>query len=399
MADQAAWKNVQVSAGEQLPGVLADHSRRTVPIGLYLHVPYCASRCGYCDFNTYTATELGPGVSRESWLADITAELRLAAELLGPTGVDTVFFGGGTPTLLPAETLVAALRVADECFGLSPGAEVTTEANPESVDAEYLSQLREGGFTRLSIGMQSTAPGVLQVLDRQHSPQRAVAAARAAHAVGFHHVSLDLIYGTPGESAADWEGSLAAAVDAGVDHISAYALTVEQGTALAAKVARGAVPAPDPDVAAERYEAADAILSAAGLQWYEISNFARPDGQCRHNLHYWRNDDWWGIGPGAHSHVGGVRWWNVKHPRAYAGYVSEGHLPVAGLEELDAAARRLESLMLQVRLREGVSTAGIAAEKMAGMITDGLITVHHDRAVLTLQGRLLADRVTLALAE
>ena len=389
-----------MSFGQELREALA--ARRAQPgagpIGIYLHVPYCASRCGYCDFNTYTASELGSGVSRDSWLADVTVEMRRAAQLLGPVGVDTVFFGGGTPTLLPAQTLAAALAEVDRCFGLEPGAEVTTEANPESVDTNYLADLRDGGFTRISIGMQSTAPDVLQVLDRKHSPQRAVAAARAAQAVGFEHVSLDLIYGTPGETASQWEASLHAAVDAGVDHVSAYALTVEPGTALAAKVARGSVSTPDPDVAAERYEAADAILTAAGLQWYEISNFAKPGGQCRHNLHYWRNDDWWGIGPGAHSHVAGVRWWNVKHPRTYAQHAADGELPVAGLEVLDESARHLEMLMLQVRLREGLPTAGIAPDVLARLSEDGLLTIDGDQTVLTLRGRLLADRVTLAVA-
>ena len=383
-----------------LAQVVSDHP--TGPVGLYLHVPYCVSRCGYCDFNTYTASELGPGVSRDSWLGEVSAELRMAAQVLGSSGtsatsVDTVFFGGGTPTLLPVETLTAALGEVERCFDLSPDAEVTTEANPESVDEGYLAALREGGFTRISIGMQSTATGVLRVLDRRHSPQRALEAARAAHSAGFDHVSLDLIYGTPGETASDWEESLRAAVDAGVDHISAYALTVERGTALAAKVARGAVPAPDPDVAAERYEAADEILTAAGLQWYEISNFARPGGQCRHNLHYWRNDDWWGVGPGAHSHVGGVRWWNVKHPRTYAEHVGGGQLPVAGFEIVDDQAQELERVMLQLRLREGLPLAGVPVDAMKRLEADGLVAVQGERVVLTRPGRLLADRVTLAL--
>lgn len=377
------------------------------PMGLYLHVPYCASRCGYCDFNTYTASELGPGVSRESWLGDVAAELRMAAQVLGisgsgqgrPRGVDTVFFGGGTPTLLPASSLVAALAEANDCFGLAVGAEVTTEANPESIDREYLSTLRDGGFTRISIGMQSTAPNVLRVLDRQHSPQRALDAARMAQEVGFEHVSLDLIYGTPGETSADWKQSLHAAVETGVDHVSAYALTVEQGTALAGKVARGVVPPPDPDVAAERYEAADDILTKAGFEWYEISNFARSGGQCRHNLHYWRNEDWWGVGPGAHSHVGGVRWWNVKHPRTYAERLAAGELPVEGFEVVDEPAQQLEQVMLQVRLREGLLLDGVPATAIAQLEADGLVTIVDDRAVLTQRGRLLADRVTLVLAE
>lgn len=395
-----ACEDAGVSATEELREVLGERGakRGKAPISIYLHVPYCASRCGYCDFNTYTATELGPGVSRDSWLAQVTAELRMAAQILGPVGVDTVFFGGGTPTLLPAATLVAALTEVDRGFGLLPDAEVTTEANPESVDPAYLATLRQGGFTRVSIGMQSTSARVLQVLDRQHSPQRALEAARTAQEVGFEHVSLDLIYGTPGESAADWQSSLHAAVDARVDHVSAYALTVEQGTALAGKIARGGVSAPDPDIAAERYEAADEILTAAGFQWYEISNFARPGAQSRHNLHYWRNDDWWGVGPGAHSHVGAVRWWNVKHPRTYAEQVGEGQLPAAGFEVISESAQELERVMLRVRLREGLPLAGLSQPVVQQLVADGLITVNGDLAVLTRRGRLLADRVTLALA-
>lgn len=386
-------------AGDAVPSQLVDAvQRRTqAPLGVYIHVPYCASRCGYCDFNTYTAAELGPGVSRESWLGEVSAEIRLAGELLGQVGVRSVFFGGGTPTLLPPGTLVAALREVDRHLGLLPDAEVTTEANPESVDPATFDQLRVGGFTRVSLGMQSAATTVLRVLDRQHTPRRAVAAAQEAAASGFDHVSLDLIYGTPGETSSQWRESLDAAVNAGVDHISAYALTVEQGTALAAKVDRGRLPQPDPDVAAERYEVADTVLTQAGLGWYEISNFARAGGQCRHNLGYWRNQDWWGFGPGAHSHIAGLRWWNVKHPRSYAARTGAGALPVADLEELTDQDRRLESLMLQIRLREGLENKSVDPQVIRSLIDDGLVVVEGDRLVLTLRGRLLADRVTLRL--
>lgn len=387
--------------GDAVPRQLVDAAQRRTkaPLGVYIHVPYCASRCGYCDFNTYTAAELGPGVSRESWLGDVSAEIRLAGELLGQVGVRSVFFGGGTPTLLPPGTLVAALREVDRHLGLLPDAEVTTEANPESVSPGTFAVLREGGFTRISLGMQSADPGVLRVLDRQHTPLRAVAAAHEARQAGFDHVSLDLIYGTPGETAAQWRESLDTAVGAGVDHVSAYALTVEQGTALAAKVNRGRLPGPDPDVAAQRYEIADTVLSEAGLQWYEISNFAAPGGQCEHNLGYWRNQDWLGFGPGAHSHIAGLRWWNVKHPRTYAERTASGELPVEDWEELTAEQRRLESLMLQIRLREGLENKSVDLPVICSLIDDGLMAVEGDRLVLTLRGRLLADRVTLRLYE
>ena len=290
-------------------------------MGLYLHVPFCSSRCGYCDFNTYTATELGDDVRRDDFHAVLAQEVRLAAATLGDDArpVDTVFVGGGTPTLLGATGLVALLDAVRSEFGLAPGAEVTTEANPDSVDAPLLDALLAGGYTRLSLGMQSSAASVLRVLDRTHTPGASVAAARAAADAGFAHVNLDLIYGTPGESDDDLRRSVADALSAGVDHVSAYSLIVEDGTPLARRVRRGELPMPDDDVAAARYAIVDDLLTGAGMPWYEVSNWARPGGECRHNLGYWHDDDWWGVGPGAHSHVGGERWWNVKHPRTYAG--------------------------------------------------------------------------------
>ncbi|MCA1823936.1 MAG: radical SAM family heme chaperone HemW, partial [Mycobacteriales bacterium] len=289
------------------------------PLGIYVHVPFCTVRCGYCDFNTYTDL----GGLQASYVETVAAELRLAAEVLGADGaavpaVATLFVGGGTPTLLPATDLTRIVKEVEATFGLAPDVEVTTEANPETVDPAYLEQLRAGGFTRMSFGMQSAVPHVLAALDRQHSPGRPEQCIAWARDAGFEHTSLDLIYGAPGESPADWRTSLDAAVGAGPDHVSAYALVVEPGTALAAQVARGAVTAPDDDALASRYELADTVLTAAGYEWYEVSNWSRPGGESRHNLGYWRSDNWWGVGPGAHSHVGGVRWWNVRHPRDYA---------------------------------------------------------------------------------
>ncbi len=369
------------------------------PFGVYVHVPFCATRCGYCDFNTYTATELSGGDARAGFVAAALAELELARRVLGDGAppVQTVFFGGGTPTLLAAGELAAILRGIEETFGLAPGAEVTTEANPESVDAPTLAALRRAGFTRLSVGMQSAAPHVLATLDRTHTPGRAAAAAREARAAGFDHVSLDLIYGTPGESDDDWRASLDAALAAEPDHVSAYGLIVEPGTRLAAQVRRGVLPAPDQDVLADRYEQAEATLGAAGFAWYEISNWAAtPDARCRHNLGYWRGSDWWGIGPGAHSHVGGVRWWNVQHPTTYAARLADGASPAAGRELLDPAARRFERIMLETCLAEGLDTAllddaghAVAAQAAA----DALATLAGGRLRLTLRGRLVADSV------
>jgi oxygen-independent coproporphyrinogen-3 oxidase len=391
--------------GSLPPAALAGLGQRG--FGVYVHVPFCASRCGYCDFNTYTAAELGPGASRESYLPTVRSELALAARALAgaaPARVDTVFVGGGTPTLLPAGELARLLADIDATWPLAPDAEVTVEANPESVDPASLRRLRAAGYTRISLGMQSAARHVLAVLDRRHSPGRAVSAAAEARAAGFRHVNLDLIYGTPGESAEDFAGSLAAAIGAGVDHLSAYALTVEPGTALSARIRRGELPAPDDDRAADRYLAADATLAAAGFAWYEISNWsASPAGRCRHNLGYWNGADWWGLGPGAHSHIGGVRWWNVTHPGRYAARLAAGRSPGHGREVLTAGQRRMEEVMLGLRLADGLPLAqlpGAGAPAAARAVADGLLTAaahRQGRAVLTLRGRLLADTVVRAL--
>ena len=365
--------------------------------GLYVHVPFCVSRCGYCDFNTYTASELGAGVSRDTYAAVVRAEIRAAAASFERTPrVDTVFFGGGTPTLLPAADLNAILSAVDAHFGLASDAEVTTEANPESVDADYLAELHDGGFNRVSIGMQSTAAHVLRVLDREHSPAKALDAVELARKAGFEHVSLDLIYGTPGETADDFAASLASAAGSGVDHISAYALIVEDGTRLARRIRSGEVPQPSDDVAADRYLAAEAALNAAGFSWYEVSNWAAsPEARCRHNLLYWTGGHWWGAGPGAHSHLPGLRWWNHKHPSTYAAALAEG-LPVAGHEVLTADEQYLERVMLLIRLAQGLPVSLLRTNGKAALgqvVADGLAVTEGGRVRLTLRGRLLADAV------
>ncbi|MFJ5232124.1 radical SAM family heme chaperone HemW [Kitasatospora sp. NPDC088391] len=381
------------------------------PFGFYLHVPYCASRCGYCDFNTYTATELrssGAVASQETYADNVVAEIRLARRVLGDADlpVRTVFLGGGTPTLLPARDLVRMLAALREEFGLAPGAEVTTEANPESVDPAYLAELREGGYNRISFGMQSARPHVLALLDRHHTPGRPEACVAEAREAGFEHVNLDLIYGTPGESDQDWRASLDAAIGAGPDHVSAYSLIVEDGTRLAARVKRGELPMIDDDVHADRYLMADQALAAAGYSWYEVSNWSTtPEGRCRHNELYWTGADWWGAGPGAHSHVGGVRWWNAKHPAAYAQALAEGRTPALGREVLADEDRRVERILLELRLAEGcpldlLTAAGRAAADRA--LADGLLQPEPyaaGRAALTLRGRLLADAVVRDLVD
>ncbi|MFD0362881.1 radical SAM family heme chaperone HemW [Nocardia sp. GCM10030253] len=370
--------------------------------GIYVHVPFCATRCGYCDFNTYTAGELGTSASPESWLEGLRGELATAAEQFAalPTAtpdVATVFVGGGTPSLLGGDGLAAVLAAVRSNFTLESDAEVTTESNPESTSPEFFERIRAAGFTRVSLGMQSAAQHVLKVLDRTHTPGRAVAAAKEARAAGFEHVNLDLIYGTPGERDGDLDASLDAVLDAGVDHVSAYSLIVEDGTALARRVRRGELPAPDDDVLASRYERIDARLSAAGLTWYEVSNWAAGDSaRCRHNLGYWDGGDWLGAGPGAHSHVGGVRWWNIKHPARYADTVAQGGLPAAGWETLTADERHTERVMLTVRLRTGLCLADLepsAMEAVDQVIAAGLAVRAVDRLVLTDRGRLLADGV------
>ena len=373
------------------------------PVSLYLHVPFCATRCGYCDFNTYTAAELGsaPGSSREAYLAAARAELALAVRVLGRREVSTVFVGGGTPTLLAADELVGLLAAARAVLPLAPDAEVTTECNPESVDEAYLDALVAGGFNRISFGMQSARGHVLRVLERRHTPGRVSDVVRWARAAGFGSVSLDLIYGTPGESLDDWRASLDAALANGPDHVSAYALIVEEGTRLAAQIRRGEVPPPVDDDQADFYELADQVLSGAGLNWYELSNWSRPGHECRHNLAYWRGDAWWGVGPGAHSHVAGVRWWNVKHPRSYASALSEGHSPTAAREVLDADTRRVERVLLESRLASGLDPAVLTATERArvpGLAAQGLVQPG-GQLVLTLRGRLLADAVVRELLD
>jgi len=369
-----------------------------VPFGLYLHVPFCATRCGYCDFNTYTAGELGSSSSPESWQEAVAAELESAARLLQPNRkVSTIFVGGGTPSLLGAAGLTRLLDAVRAEFDLADDAEVTTESNPESTSPEFFADLREAGYTRISLGMQSAAQHVLRVLDRVHTPGRAVAAAREAREAGFEHVNLDLIYGTPGETDADLHASLDAVLSAGVDHVSAYALIVEDGTALARRIRRGEMPAPDDDVLADRYQILDDRLSADGFGWYEVSNWARDDAAaCRHNLAYWHSHDWWGIGPGAHSHVNGVRWWNVKHPARYAKTLAEGALPAASAEELGAEDRHVEAVMLTTRCRTGLPMGILDDAERANaekLCADGLLERAETAYVLTDAGRLLADGV------
>ncbi|HSP75272.1 MAG TPA: radical SAM family heme chaperone HemW [Cryobacterium sp.] len=371
--------------------------------GVYLHVPFCRVRCGYCDFNTYTATELR-GASQHDYAGQAISEVEAAGRILDRSGVParpaaTVFFGGGTPTLLPADDLARMLQAVRSTWGLVQGAEVTTEANPDSVDAAYLGRLAESGFTRVSFGMQSAVPSVLATLERTHDPERVPLVVQWAREAGLD-VSLDLIYGTPGETLANWRTSVEHAIRQAPTHISAYSLIVEDGTKLARQIKRGELAPVDDDVQAEFYELADDLLSAAGYGWYEVSNWATDDAhRSRHNLAYWRSQDWWGVGPGAHSHIGGVRWWNVKHPSAYGDRIRAGDSPAAGRETLDAATQEVERVLLLTRIREGIPIDSLSPRgrrEVAGLIADELIDARaafSGSVELTRRGRLLADAV------
>jgi putative oxygen-independent coproporphyrinogen III oxidase len=392
--------------GEPAPsdGSLPEQARSEVslcPLGIYIHVPFCTTRCGYCDFNTYTTAELGtePGASRTGYVTAAITELDLAARVLGRDApeVSTVYVGGGTPTLLSPDDLGRLITAVRDRFGLAVDAEVTTESNPESIDAAGLCRLRELGFNRISFGMQSAMPHVLATLDRIHSPGRPQQAVAEAKAAGFANTSLDLIYGTPRETADDWLASLDAALAASPEHVSAYALIVEDGTRLAARVRRGELPAPDDDDLSDKYVIAEERLAAAGLTAYEVSNWSsRVATRCRHNLGYWRGHSWWGIGPGAHSHVGGVRWWNVKHPQAYASRLVAGQSPALGREVLSAEQRRAERVMLELRLADGLSTSLLTPterDRVAALLARGLAVKQDGKLILTAEGRLLADGV------
>lgn len=390
----------------RLPSDLAIDARTS--FSAYLHVPFCRVRCGYCDFNTYTSGELR-GARQDEYADTLSAEISLARRVLSDAGalrpMDTVFFGGGTPTLLPPGDLARMLGAAVDAFGMIEGAEVTVEANPDTVTPTVARTLAEAGVTRLSVGMQSAVPHVLAALDRTHHPDNVRTAVEAAKDAGLA-VSVDLIYGAPGESLGDWEASLDAALALDSDHISAYALIIEDGTKLARQIRRGEVPRPDDDLQADMYELADARLAAAGFDWYELSNWARSEGQrSRHNLAYWRGSDWWGFGPGAHSHVAGLRWWNVKHPAAYAQRLAASESPAAGTERPDATAHLLERVLLESRLSEGLAISDIPEtnrDRVAGLIADGLIegaAALRGRVRLTLRGRLLADAVVRELTE
>ena len=390
-----------------LPAGAAEQAAKQ--FGLYVHIPFCRVRCGYCDFNTYTQADM-PGVSHSDYSHLAVRELEFADSVLDASGVSrrplsTVFFGGGTPTLLPAHDLTGVIKRSRELWGIELGTEITVEANPDTLDQAYLDALAEGGVTRVSLGVQSFVPHVLSTLDRTHNPDLVPSVVQAIKNAGLQ-VSLDLIYGTPGESASDWAHTLDRALELQPDHVSAYSLIVEPGTALARRVKRGEIDPIDDDVHAEYYEIADDALTAAGFDWYEVSNWSTSvDTRSRHNLSYWTGADWWGIGPGAHSHVGGVRWWNVKHPTAYAERIGQGHSPALAREILGENERYMELVMLGLRTKEGLSTSALRAGHQAVVawaIAQSLVEPEaalQGTLVLTRAGRLIADQIALRLVD
>lgn len=395
---------VAMPADGSLPESVAMGSRHRT-LSAYVHIPFCAHRCGYCDFNTYTSSELR-GVTHSSFLDSLREEIRRSTEVLNRAGaapreLASVFIGGGTPSLLPAASLTHILSVLRNEHGFNPHAEITVEANPDTLTSEYLHELARGGVTRVSIGMQSAVPAVLNVLERTHNPDNVAHAVTWAKDAGLA-VSVDVIYGTPGESLGDWNTTLDAISDMALQHVSAYSLIVEEGTAMARKIRSGAISQPDPDLQAEMYERADQRFGELGLRWYEISNWsASAATESVHNRAYWTGQDWWGYGPGAHSHIGGVRFWNAKHPAAYTGKIAESTSPALAFEILSPEDQFMEKVLLETRLRDGLSATGLDRDVLAQLQDEELIelrpsespTNDNSTVVLTLKGRLLADDV------
>jgi putative oxygen-independent coproporphyrinogen III oxidase len=371
-------------------------------LSFYIHIPYCVKRCGYCDFNTYTPQELNtPNLAliTTPFIEAELLELELAKKSVGALDVPTIFFGGGTPSLIPSTEISRVINKIREEFNLEPGAEITLEANPDTLSASYLDELVAAGVNRISLGMQSAVPHVLAALDRTHDPENVEKACTLIKNSGIKHLSVDLIYGVPGESIEDWKISYERALSLPIDHISAYALIVEAGTKLAARVKRGELEIPPDDETAEKYLNFDKAAEQNGFNWYELSNWAKPGGECHHNIKYWNGSHWWGVGPGAHSFFAGKRWWNVKHPSNYQKALTSGNSPVASSEELSDANKRDEFVMLQIRMSEGISLSDLTQEelKRAAKYRDSghIEGANWDAGLLVLSrtGRLIADRI------
>ena len=373
-------------------------------LAFYIHIPYCIKRCGYCDFNTYTPGELqittGLNDISNSYIDLLIKEIELARAEVGENiNVPSIFFGGGTPSLMQASDIGRVISTIKNRFNLSAEAEITMECNPDTVSKESLTQFKGVGVNRLSFGMQSAVKHVLETLDRTHNPDNLLQVTNWADQIGFKEISVDLIYGTPGESISDWQTSIDAALSLPITHISAYALIVEEGTKLAAQIKRGQVNPIDDDLAAEKYLIADQAFTSAGFDWYELSNWAKPNSASKHNLAYWLGDNWWGAGPGAHSHLNGRRFWNVKHPNLYKEKIESNQSPIAGSESLEELQRESERLMLSLRLPTGVAKKTLNEQQLLEL-SEYVESGHLDqsnwnegRATLTVDGRLIADRI------
>ena len=365
-------------------------------LSFYVHIPYCIKRCGYCDFNTYTPNELQDGATLEIVSNDYIDAVLKELESAPTDCVPTIFFGGGTPSLLPAAELGRVISAIRDRNGLTENCEITLEANPDSVTPEKMRQYLDAGFNRISFGMQSAVPHVLATLDRTHNPANVAKAVEMARDAGFSSVSVDLIYGTPGESLEDWRRSIESALSLGVDHISAYALIVETGTKLAAQIKRRDISMPNDDLMADMYLLVNQLCNQAGLQWYELSNWSKPGHECRHNIAYWENKNWWGLGPGAHSHIDGKRFWNLKHPTTYKSKLFSGESPILDSEILTQEQMRDESIMLAIRMRDGIDISNLTPtqlERIESYRESGHISMVDKHLQLSPQGRLIADRI------
>ena len=371
-------------------------------LAFYIHIPYCVKRCGYCDFNTYTPQELQTSslsLITTPYIDSALQEIEMASRTAGNRVVPSIFFGGGTPSLIPGADIARVIERIRSRFELASDIEITVEVNPDSVSEEFLTEIREAGVNRISMGMQSAAPNVLAALDRTHEPENVAKSAALVAEIGFPHLSVDLIYGVPGESMADWERTVEVALSLPIDHLSAYALIVETGTKLAARINRGELIIPPEDETAEKYLHLDAATAASDFQWYELSNWAKPGGECRHNIGYWNGSNWWGIGPGAHSYLSNKRWWNIKHPTSYQSAISRGEQPVQNFEDLSSVNLRDEYLMLNIRMRSGIEVNRLSKDQIdvgSRYLTTGHIDEaawRDNRLALTASGRLIADRI------
>ena len=373
-------------------------------LAFYIHIPYCVKRCGYCDFNTYTPAELKISTGLEhisnSYIDLLLQEIDSVREqIVGEITVPSIFFGGGTPSLMQPNDIGRVISKIKNEFDLPLNSEITLECNPDTVTKDSLENFKKVGINRVSFGMQSAVPHVLATLDRTHKPENLAQATTWANKVGISEISVDLIYGTPGESITDWQTSIDSALALPITHISAYALIIEEGTKLAAQIKRGEVPEVDDDLVADKYLIADKAFKEAGFEWYELSNWSKPGSESKHNMAYWNGDNWWGAGPGAHSHLDGKRFWNVKHPNLYKERIQNKQSAVADSEVLKKDQIESERLMLLLRLPSGIEKQTLNQNQLSEL-SEFVESGHLDRAnwnqgraSLTLNGRLIADRI------